>query len=80
MTTIIDANMTTFISSAVLLMFGTGPIKGFATTLIFGLVTSLFTGVVLTRLMIVRWYRRQGKQVRLPILAPVQGKSGQKLA
>jgi protein-export membrane protein SecD len=80
MTTIIDANMTTFISSAVLLMFGTGPIKGFATTLIFGLVTSLFTGVVLTRLMIVRWYRRQGKQVRLPILAPVHGKSGQKPA
>ena len=80
MSTIIDANMTTFISSAVLLMFGTGPVKGFATTLIFGLITSLFTGVVLTRLMIVRWYRRQGKQVRLPILAPIQGKGGQKPA
>jgi protein-export membrane protein SecD len=72
LTTIIDANMTTFISSAVLLMFGTGPIKGFATTLIFGLVTSLFTGVILTRLMIVRWYRRQGKQAKLPILASVK--------
>ena len=67
LTTIIDANMTTFISSAVLLIFGTGAIKGFATTLIFGLITSLFAGVILTRLMIVRWYRKQPNKGFLPI-------------
>jgi preprotein translocase subunit SecD len=49
LSTILDANVTTFIAAVVLLMFGTGPIKGFAVTLSIGVVTSVFTAVVVTR-------------------------------
>lgn len=47
--TIIDANVTTLITSLTLMFFGYGPIKGFAFTLTFGILTSLFTAVLLTR-------------------------------
>ena len=50
--TILDANITTFIAAVVLLMFGTGPIKGFAVTLTIGVVTSVFTAVVVTRALV----------------------------
>jgi SecD/SecF fusion protein len=49
--TILDAHVTTIISSVFLFQFGTGPIKGFAITLIFGLVANLFTAVFLTRMV-----------------------------
>jgi len=48
-TTIIDANLTTVIASAVLYQFGTGPIKGFATVLFWGILISMFTAVYVTR-------------------------------
>ena len=47
--TILDANVTTFITAMVLLRFGTGPIKGFAVTLSIGILASMFTAVYLTR-------------------------------
>ena len=47
--TIVDSNITTFITAAVLYSFGTGPIKGFAVTLMAGIVTSVFTAIVVTR-------------------------------
>ena len=49
--TIMDANITTFITALVLFEFGTGPIQGFAVTLAVGIVTSVFAALVLTRLM-----------------------------
>ncbi len=57
---IIDANITTFLTGAILFIFGTGPVKGFAYTLMVGIVTSLFTGVFITRLLI-SWYLEKGK-------------------
>ncbi len=47
--TVLDANVTTFITAMVLLRFGTGPIKGFAVTLSIGILASLFTAVYVTR-------------------------------
>lgn len=47
--TIVDANVTTFITAMVLLRFGTGPIKGFAITLGIGILASMFTAVYVTR-------------------------------
>jgi SecD/SecF fusion protein len=47
---IIDANLTTLISAAILFYFGSGPIRGFAVTLTIGLITSVFTAIYLTRL------------------------------
>ena len=66
LTTIIDANLTTFIAAVLLFQFGSGPIKGFAVTLAIGLMTSMFTAIMLTRLMVVTWLRRKRPQV-LPI-------------
>ncbi len=51
LSTIIDANVTTLITAAVLFQFGTGPIKGYAVTLTLGLVISLFTALVVTKLI-----------------------------
>jgi protein-export membrane protein SecD len=56
--TIMDANITTLISTLMLFLFGTGPIKGFAVTLSVGIITSVFTAVVVTRLMTAFWLRR----------------------
>ena len=49
--TILDANITTFITAAVLFTYGSGPIKGFAVTLMIGIITSVFTALVVTRLI-----------------------------
>ena len=46
---ILDSNITTFLSGAILFQFGTGPIKGFAVTLCIGIMTTVLTAVYLTR-------------------------------
>jgi len=51
-TTIIDANVTTFITAAILYFVGTGPVRGFATTLMIGIVTSVFAALVVTRVLV----------------------------
>ncbi len=52
LSTIVDANITTFIAAVVLYGFGTGPIKGFAVTLALGILTSMFTAIIGTRAVI----------------------------
>lgn len=52
LSTIADANITTFIAAIVLFSFGTGPIKGFAVTLSIGIITSMFTSIMGTRAII----------------------------
>ncbi|MCB0826892.1 MAG: protein translocase subunit SecD [Armatimonadetes bacterium] len=49
LTAIVDSNVCTIITSAVLWFFGTGPVKGFATTLIIGVAISFFTAITVTR-------------------------------
>jgi len=51
-TTILDANLTTFLVAVVLFSIGSGPVKGFAVTLMIGIVTSMFTAIVGTRALI----------------------------
>tara|TARA_B100000809_G_scaffold99262_1_gene97815 strand:+ start:29148 stop:31025 length:1878 start_codon:yes stop_codon:yes gene_type:complete len=51
-TTILDANITTFLVAAVLFTIGTGPVKGFAVTLMIGIITSMFTSIVGTRALV----------------------------
>lgn len=53
---IIDANLTTLITSAVLFTMGAGPVRGFAVTLAIGIVTSVFTALFVTRQMVETWY------------------------
>ncbi|HVS23916.1 MAG TPA: protein translocase subunit SecD [Gammaproteobacteria bacterium] len=50
--TIVDANVTTFIAAAVLFVLGSGPVKGFAVTMGIGILTSIFTSVTVTRAMV----------------------------
>ena len=66
LTTIIDANVTTFIAAFILWALGSGPVKGFAVTLGIGIATSMFTAIILSRLLVVTWLRR-----RRPALLPL---------
>jgi len=49
--TILDSNITTFLTAVILYNFGTGPIKGFALTLMVGIVSSVFTALFVTRIV-----------------------------
>ncbi len=49
---IIDANVTTFLIGIILFFFGSGGVKGFAVTLMIGIVSSLFCAIFVTRLII----------------------------
>lgn len=51
--TIFDSNLTTLITAAVLMYFGTGPIKGFAVTLSIGIVASMLVALTFTRWLLV---------------------------
>ena len=56
---IIDANVTSFLTGAILAYFGTGPIKGFAVTYMIGIVTSFLTAVFITRLLLDDYAKRE---------------------
>lgn len=44
-----DSNISTMITSLILIWFGTGFVKGFAVTLLLGVLVSMFTAIVLVR-------------------------------
>ena len=67
--TIIDANVTTLITSVVLYVLGAGPIKGFAVTLMIGIVCSFFTAVYISRL-IIYWMSRKGDESNMSFSTP----------
>ncbi|WP_295810788.1 protein translocase subunit SecD [uncultured Victivallis sp.] len=54
---VFDANLTTLITSIILMSVGTGAIKGFAVTLSIGILTSLFTALFVTRLIFAYLFR-----------------------
>lgn len=55
---ILDANVTTFITAAILFAIGSGPVRGFSITLGLGIITSVFTAIYVTRLIVVTWFER----------------------
>lgn len=57
LSTILDANITTFIAASVLYLLGSGPVKGFAVTLAIGIITSVFTAFVFTRWLTSMWLK-----------------------
>jgi len=59
LSSILDANITTLISAAVLFQMGSGPVRGFAVTLGIGIITSVFTAYTVNRLMLSIWIRRR---------------------
>ena len=48
---VLDAHVTTFLTAAILFIFGLGPVLGFATTQMIGIVLSLFCGILVSRLI-----------------------------
>lgn len=50
--TILDANITTFIVAVILWSIGSGPVQGFAITLAIGIVTSMITSIMGTRALV----------------------------
>jgi predicted RND superfamily exporter protein len=56
---ILDGNVTTFLTGAILFALGQGPVKGFAIVLMIGIACSFFTSVFITRVM-VTWMTKKG--------------------
>jgi len=63
LSSILDSNISTFITGLILFAFGSGPIKGFATTLMIGIVTSLFCSLLISRL-IFEWLLEKGTPIK----------------
>jgi preprotein translocase subunit SecD len=58
LSSIVDANFTTFMTAVILFIFGSGPVSGFAVTLGFGILTSVFTAIFVTRSLIAIYFAR----------------------
>ena len=58
MPAIVDSNVSTLLTAAVLYQYGTGPVKGFAVTLMAGIVASLFTAIFVVRTFYLLWLTR----------------------
>ena len=48
---VLDAHITSFLTAAILFVFGLGPVLGFATTQMIGIALSLFCGIIVSRLI-----------------------------
>jgi len=60
---ILDSNISTFITGLILFTFGSGPIKGFAVVLMIGIVTSLFCSLLISRI-IFEWMITKGWDIK----------------
>ena len=56
---IVDSNVTSFLTGAILAIFGTGPIKGFAVTYMIGIISSFLTAVFICRLLLEAYAKRE---------------------
>jgi len=52
LSTIVDANVTTMITAAILFWLGTGPVKGFGLTLAIGIGSSVFAALIISRALL----------------------------
>ena len=56
---IIDSNVTSFLTGAILAIFGTGPIKGFAVTYMIGIISSFLTAVFVCRMLLEAYAKKE---------------------
>ncbi len=66
---IVDANVTTFLIGAILYWLGQGPVKGFAITLMIGIACSFFSAVFITR-VIITWMSKKGDDSKISFSTP----------
>ncbi len=67
---ILDSNLTTFLTAAFLYFLGQGPLKGFAITLMIGIATSFFSAVYISR-VIIHGLLRKGDDSKLSFSTPL---------
>jgi len=60
---ILDSQISTFLTGLILFIFGSGPIQGFATTLMIGIITSLFCSLLISR-VIFEWMLAKGWDIK----------------
>ena len=58
MSAIIDSNVSTVLTAAVLYQYGSGPVRGFAVTLIAGILASMITSIFVVRTFYMIWLTR----------------------
>lgn len=66
---ILDSNVTTFLTGAILYALGQGPVKGFAIVLMIGIASSFFSAVFITR-VIVHWMSKKGDKSNISFSTP----------
>lgn len=63
--TVMDSNITTFLTGLILFSFGIGPIAGFAVNLMIGIVTSLICALFITRIILEYFGDRNPEGIKL---------------
>ncbi len=58
MSAIVDSNVSTALTAAVLYQYGTGPVRGFAVTLLAGIAASMVTSIFVVRTFYMLWLSR----------------------
>jgi SecD/SecF fusion protein len=71
---ILDANVTTLITAAILFWKASGPVKGFAISLTLGILASLFTALIVGRNLF-GWFVDTGKVQRVSMLHLISSKN-----
>ncbi len=71
---ILDANVTTLITAAILFWKASGPVKGFAISLTLGILASLFTALIVGRNLF-GWFVDTGKVKRISMLHLISSKN-----
>jgi preprotein translocase subunit SecD len=67
MSAIIDSNVTTALTAAVLYQYGTGPVRGFAVTLLAGIAASMFCAIFVVKTFYLTWLARKAQAQTLSI-------------
>jgi len=67
---IIDSNVTTFLTAVILYVLGQGPVKGFAITLMIGIACSFFSAVFITRVVVDWMTRKKGDASKISFATP----------
>ena len=67
MSAIIDSNVSTALTAAVLYQYGTGPVRGFAVTLLAGIAASMVTSIFVVRTFYMIWLTRSKSAQTLSI-------------
>ncbi len=71
---ILDGNVTTFLTGAILYALGQGPVKGFAIVLMIGIACSFFSAVFITRVIVYWMTAKKGDKSTINFSSPISGK------